>query len=133
MDGAAPSRPLVILVNGDAAVRRALGFSLQVEGYEVQVCCSAEALLALRLPDRRACLVLDRRLPDISGLEALRILRRRGVGLPVILLVGGLDRRLRAEARAVAAELLEKPLLGFALINAVQRAFAAQGVSAQMA
>ena len=125
-DGTTPARPLVVLAYNDPAVLRALTFALEIEGYEVEACDGAEALLAFSLPDRRACLVLNQRLPPLTGLQAVRILRERNVRLPIILTVGKLRLSERYAATALGVGLVEKPLLGEVLLEAIGAAFAAQ-------
>ena len=115
MDPAA-ERPVIVLVDDDRAVCAALGFALDLEGYSVTVCHSAEELMGLRLPDRRACLVVDERLPGQSGLAALDDLRRAGVTLPAALITTNPQPRLRAAAARAHVPILEKPLIGDALL-----------------
>jgi FixJ family two-component response regulator len=116
------SRPTVLFVDHDAAVRTALAFSLDLQGLDVTTCESGEALLLRDLPAERACLVIDARLPGISWLETLSQLRSRGVTLPTILVATNPGKDLRAAARAAGAPIVEKPLLGDALIAAICRA-----------
>jgi two-component system response regulator FixJ len=110
-----PSGATIVVVTDDAALRTALSFSLEIDGFRVTACRSAEDLLRLDLPSAAACLVIDERLEGLSGLEALETLRARGVSLPAILITSFADRRLRAGARRSGAGVLEKPLLGDAL------------------
>jgi FixJ family two-component response regulator len=113
-------RPLVYVVDDDVAVRRALAFTLDLEGFAVESCGSAEALLGLELQTARAFLVIDERLPDLSGLQALKRLRGRGVRLPAVLVTSHPTAALRAAATAAGAPILEKPLLGETLVQAVR-------------
>jgi FixJ family two-component response regulator len=126
MDDARPSaeHPLVVLVEDDEAVRAALKFTLEMEGFSVHPCRSAEDLSGLRLPDRHACLVVDERLPGQSGLAALLDLRRAGVTLPAALITTNPKPPLRAAAARAAVPILEKPLLGDALIGWLRGALA---------
>lgn len=117
--------PLVIIVDDDEAVRTALEFTLELEGFEVTTCESGEALLLRELPADRACLVIDERLPGISGLDALGQLRRRDVSLPAILMTSNPNAALRAAAKAAAAPIVEKPLIGDALTVAIRDALTA--------
>jgi two-component system response regulator FixJ len=117
-------RPLIVIVEDDAALLRALRFSLLIEGYRVAVRESGEALLGRRLPRTNACLVLDHRLPGVSGLAALDLLRRREVTLPAILITSQPARALRRLAAALGATIVEKPLLADALSDAIEIALA---------
>src|SRR5687768_12779507 len=126
-----PRRPTVFVVDDDAAVRRALAFALDLEGFEVETFESGEALL-LRSPSLAAdCLVLDERLPGASGLDTLRQLRTRRVDLPAILITSHPNAALRAAAAGAGAPILEKPLLGDALITAIHEALGATPPSAR--
>lgn len=120
------SHPLVILVDDDPAVRSALKFSLELEGYQVETCASGEALLAHHLPDHDACLVIDERLPGIGGLQALDELRRRNVSLPAVLITSNPKGILRQAAAAAGVPIVEKPLLGDGLSGMIREALAPQ-------
>lgn len=114
--------PLVIVVDDDAAVRRALKFALELDGYRVETCESGEALLLRELPRDAVCLVLDERLPGISGLDTLHQLRLRQVDIPAILMTSNPKPRLRAAAAAAKAPIVEKPLMGGALAGSIRTA-----------
>lgn len=118
--------PLVYVVDDDAGVRRAFAFALDLEGFAVESCSSAEALLRLQLQASDAFLVIDERLPGMSGLEALNQLRSRGVQLPAALVTSHPTAALRAAAAAAGAPILEKPLMGETLVEAIREGLAAQ-------
>ncbi|MBW8816015.1 MAG: response regulator [Caulobacterales bacterium] len=117
--------PTVFVIDDDAAVRRALAFALELEGFEVETFESGEALLLRDTPRLPGCLVLDERLPGISGLETLRQLRERQVDLPAILMTSHPNLTMRAAAAAARAPILEKPLLGETLARAIREALEA--------
>ena len=125
-DRAAPAdiRPVVIVVDDDEALLAALRFSLDLDGLRVVAHRSADTVIADTLPKTRACLVLDYRLPTASGLDLLVDLRAAGVRLPAILVTSHANPEVRRQVRAVGAVLLEKPLLGDALITAIHAALA---------
>lgn len=104
--------PRVLLVDDDAALRTALSFSLELEGFQVDTLESGEALLLRSLPTENACLVCDQNLPGVSGLEAIRQLRARGVVLPALLITSHPGPSVRAQAAAQGVVIVEKPLLG---------------------
>jgi FixJ family two-component response regulator len=116
------ARSLVIIVDDDAAVREALMFTLELEGFDVEGLGSGEALLQSDLPEVGTCLVVDERLPGMSGFEALRRLRLREVRLPALLMTSHPDFHLRAAARLAGLPILEKPLLGDVLSDAIRAA-----------
>ena len=113
---------MVIVVDDDDAVREALAFTWEMEGFGVECLGSGEALLMHALPARGTCLLIDERLPGISGFEALLRLRDRNVTLPAILMTSNPDRALRSAAQAAAVPILEKPLLGDAMTLAIRAA-----------
>lgn len=117
-------RPLIVVVDDDAAVCGALKFSLELEGFQVDVCASGEALLARELPGDHACLVLDQRLPGMSGLNALDQLRRRNVALPALLITSHPQAALRRAAEHAGVPIVEKPLLGDTLVRSIRAALA---------
>jgi len=123
-----PPRPVVVLVDDDTALRTALTFSLELEGYDVSACESGEALLAARLPKSHACLVLDYNLTGMNGLAALAELRRRDVRLPALLITSHPHAAMRQAALAARAKIVEKPLLGDALLGEIRSALAASPV-----
>lgn len=105
-------RPAVFVVDDDAAVRRALEFALDMEGFAVETYDSGEALLLRAPPTAPGCLVLDERLPGVSGLDTLHQLRARQVTLPAILVTSHPNARFREAAARAGAPIVEKPLLG---------------------
>src|SRR5215467_16263994 len=112
---------IVLVVDDDAAVRSALKFALEVEGFAVKLYAGSIALLAEQaLPDR-ACLVIDYRMPGVDGLELVRRLRARQVALPAILISGRVDDQLRHRATQSGIFcVLEKPRLDIALVESLQ-------------
>jgi len=118
------NRSIVFVVDDDAAVRRSLAFALDLDGFDVETLESGEALLLRELPSDNACLVIDERLPGVSGLDALRQLRARHVDLPAILVTSHPKPAFRAAAAAAGVPILEKPLLGDTLIAAIRQAVA---------
>ena len=120
MSSPRPSRPTVIVVDDDDGLRKALRYSLEIEGFNVVTCASGEGLLRLALPQTSACLVVDQVLPGLSGIDALEALRARQVDLPAIVITSSPDARLRARAVLADARLIEKPLLNDLLTRAIR-------------
>ena len=113
----------VLVVDDDAAVRAALKFALELEGFRVRLYDGPAALLAEEsLPDR-GCLVVDFRMPGIDGVALIGILRSRHVALPAIVISGRVDNALlrRAEQLGVS-RVLEKPLSDAQLVECIRNA-----------
>lgn len=111
----------VYVVDDDAAVRRALAFALDLEGFAVETYESGEAVLLRVLPESPGCLVIDERLPGVSGLDTLRALRARHVALPAILVTSHPKLAFREAAAKAGAPILEKPFLSENLISEIRQ------------
>lgn len=111
--------PTVYVVDDDDGVRRALAFALDLDGFEVETFESGEALLLRDGLDAAGCLVLDERLPGISGLDTLRQLRARQVALPAIFVTSHPKPQMRDAAARAGAPIVEKPLEAETLIAAI--------------
>jgi two-component system response regulator FixJ len=104
-------RHVIAIVDDDPGVRHSLRFLLETAGHDVEAYESAPRFLADADPARFACLVLDQRMPHLSGLDLLAHLRSCGVATPTLLVVStpAPDVRRRA-AELGALRVLEKPL-----------------------
>lgn len=109
---------IMALVEDDEAVLRALKFAFEAEGYIVHAFASAEAMLA-EAPDGCVCFVLDLKLPGMSGLDLYDRLRANGQAAPAILITTHPPNAVLARAAAAGVQVVEKPLLGQALTEAV--------------
>lgn len=118
-----PDLGLVLVVDDDAAVRAALKFALEVEGFRVRLYDGPAALLAERCLPERGCLVVDFWMPEIDGIALIGILRAQQVGLPAIVISGRVDKQLlrRAEQQGVS-RVLEKPLTDATLVECIRHA-----------
>jgi FixJ family two-component response regulator len=117
------SAEIAYLIDDDVAVREALTGFLNASGVEVVGFGSAADYLKHQRTDARACLILDLRLPDISGLELQRKLIG-GWGPPIIFISGRGDIRSTVQAmKAGAIEFLTKPINPEALVASVTAAF----------
>lgn len=118
-----PSSLFVHIVDDDKSIRDSLGDLLRSLDYEVKLYKSAAEFLDVTLPDAPACLVLDVRLPGISGLELQEYLTRLKVRLPVILMTGFGDIAMSVKAmKAGAVDFLTKPVRHQDLLDAVTAA-----------
>lgn len=115
----------VYIVDDDEAVRSSLRFLIRSVGLPAQVYASAADFLAAY--DRRdpGCLLLDVRMPGMSGLELQQELNRRGATLPVVFITGHGDVPMAVEAMQQGAfDFLQKPFRDQDLLDRVQRAMA---------
>ncbi len=101
---------LIHLVDDDAAMRRSLVYLLDSVGWQVVAYESAEAFLAGYQPGVPSCLVLDVRMPTMSGLELQRELNRHGDTLPVVFITGHAEVGMAVDAMKEGAfDFIEKP------------------------
>lgn len=115
--------PLVIICDDDASHNEATAELLLSADLESLGFTSAAEMLAADLPDRPGCLILDVRLPGLSGLELQAMLAQRGGSRPIIFLTGHGDVPMTIQAmKAGAADFLTKPVRAQALLDAVWQA-----------
>jgi FixJ family two-component response regulator len=116
-------KPVVFVVDDDASMRRALESLLRSVGHEVRLFSSAPEFMQAERVDAPGCLVLDVRLPGMSGLAFQQELTRAGVALPIIFITGHGDVPMSVRAmKAGAAEFLTKPFDDQVLLDAVHAA-----------
>jgi FixJ family two-component response regulator len=119
------SEPIVFVVDDDASVREAVKKLISSVGLRVETFGSTREFLDGKRPDSPACLVLDVRLPDASGLELQHALAEAGVQIPIIFITGHADVPMTVRAmKAGAVEFLTKPFRGQELLDAIQVAIA---------
>lgn len=112
------------IVDDDAAFRKAISRLLAAHGYQVAIYESAEKFLAATVSGR-GCLLLDVRMPGLSGLQAQAHLSRRGDLLPIIFLTGHGDIPMSVCAiKAGAMDFLTKPVHGQDLVAAIEAGLA---------
>ncbi|MBY0564608.1 MAG: response regulator [Hyphomonadaceae bacterium] len=114
-------RAVLALVDDDAPLRAALAFDLDIAGFQVSAFGDAESALAAAAEETWSCLIVDLKLPGMSGLDFAEELRRQGVVAPVILITTTPSRSTRARARAADLEIVEKPLLAGDLVRSIRR------------
>jgi FixJ family two-component response regulator len=112
--------PIVFVVDDEATVGVSIKRLLQSVGLEARHFTSASEFLRAKRPDVPGCIVLDVRLPDLSGLDLQQELATANVDLPVIFITGHADIRMTVRAmKAGAVEFLTKPYRDQALLDAV--------------
>jgi RNA polymerase sigma factor (sigma-70 family) len=113
--------PIVFVVDDDPSVRSSLKFLLSTVGLQVESFDSADAFLHKKMPDAPSCLVLDVRLPGLSGLDFQRELAARKTPIPIIFITGHGDIPMSVRAmKAGAVEFLTKPFRDQDLLDAVR-------------
>jgi two-component system, LuxR family, response regulator FixJ len=120
-------RAVVVVVDDDPAVRNSLKFSLEMEGFYVRSYANADELLSLGDLASCSCLVIDQRLPGMSGLDLIAALRARQVVAPAILITSHPSTALSEQAARTHVPIVEKPLLGNGLLDKIHDAVATQG------
>jgi FixJ family two-component response regulator len=117
------TKPIVFVVDDDLSVRRSTERLIRSAGLEVQTFTSAREFLKHPRPDRPACLVLDVRMPGLSGMDLQRELKQCGIHLPIIFITGHGDIPMTVRAmKAGAVEFLTKPFRSRGLLDAVRAA-----------
>jgi FixJ family two-component response regulator len=116
-----PQEPTVYIVDDDDAVREALGALLVSVCLRYESFASAEAFLAVANRQMRGCLLLDVRMPGMSGLELQRALQDQDIGLQVIIITGHGDVPMAVRAlKAGATDFVEKPFNEQDLLDRIQ-------------
>ena len=115
--------PTVFIVDDDASVGKALGRLLRCAGYEVEVFNAAAQYLARSAPQLPACLVVDIRMPGMTGVELQRRIAGTQLALPIVFITGHGDEVVRDQSLAAGAvDVLYKPVDDRALLAAIDRA-----------
>jgi FixJ family two-component response regulator len=111
---------IVFIVEDDASMRRALSNLLQSVGLEVELFGSASEMLESKLPDVASCLVLDVRLPGLSGLDFQTELANANIRIPIIFMTGHGDIPMSVRAmKGGAVDFLTKPFRDQDMLDAV--------------
>ena len=118
-----PESPTVFIVDDDGRMRAAMQRLLKTVGLRAESFATPQDFLRRKLPDAPSCLVLDVRLPGISGLEVQSKLNEAGTQIPIIFITSHGDIPMTVQAmKSGAVEFLTKPFRGQDLIDAIQQA-----------
>lgn len=121
----AEAKPKVFIVDDDQGVRESIKILMRSIGVESETFPSADAFLKAHSPDQSGCLVLDVRMPGMSGLELQEQLVSSGSTLPIIFVSAHGDVPMAVEAvKAGALDFVQKPFRDQELIDKIQDAFA---------
>jgi FixJ family two-component response regulator len=117
---ASAREPIVFVIDDDASMRRALANLFQSVGLRVEVFGSAPEMLQSKLPDVASCLVLDIRLPGLSGLDFQAELAKANIHIPIIFMTGHGDIPMTVRAmKGGAVDFLTKPFRDQDMLDAV--------------
>jgi FixJ family two-component response regulator len=117
--------PLVFLVDDDASVRKSLARLVKTAGYEAELFASVRDFLARAPYDGPCCLVLDVRMPGLTGLDLQEALRVAGQRLSIVFITGHRDVPVSVKAmKAGAVDFLTKPVDAETLLEAIRQAVA---------
>lgn len=120
------------IVDDESSTRRALGFMLQLEGYSTRIYDSAESFLNNDDTTLPGCVILDVRMPGLTGLELQREMISRNIDLPVIFVTGYADIDVAVESmRRGAVDFLLKPVESEKLLHAIRWALHADRLRRQ--
>ena len=117
------TRGTVFLVDDDPSVRKALQRLIRAAGYDVESFADAAGYLAAAPPSSPACIVLDLRMPAMTGFELQSAIAGTSRALPVVFITGHGDDTVRAQAlEAGAVDVLFKPIDEEELVSAIEKA-----------
>jgi len=118
-----PEEPIVFAIDDDASMREALSRLFRSVGMRADLCLGAQDFLMFKRPDAPACLVLDVRMPGLSGLDLQSELAAADLTIPIIFITGHGDIPMSVQAmKAGAVEFLTKPFRDQALLDAIHQA-----------
>jgi FixJ family two-component response regulator len=122
IDAAVTERSVVFVVDDDTAVQEALKDLLETVGLEARLFGSPLEFLRSERPDAPACLVLDVRMPDMSGLDFQRMMEQSNIQIPIVFITGYADVPMSVRAmKGGAIDFLTKPFRDQDLLEAIQR------------
>lgn len=125
MSDTSSAKPVVFVVDDDQAMRNSLKWLIESVGVHVESFSSADDFLAQYQAGRAGCLVLDVRMPGMSGLDLQEHLVNRNIQIPVVIITGHGDVPMAVRAmKAGAIDFIEKPFNDEVLLDAIRRAIA---------
>jgi FixJ family two-component response regulator len=121
MNGRAEPQSIVLVIDDDASLREALSSLFRSIGLQAKTFASAAEFLQFKLPDAPTCLVLDVRLPGVSGLDFQAELAKAHIDIPIVFMTGYGDIPMTVRAmQAGAVTFLPKPFREQEMLDAVQ-------------
>ena len=114
---------IIVIIDDDASFRRSAERLVRSAGHKAKIFASASEFLKARRPDAPACVVLDVRMPGLSGLDLQKMLAKTGIQIPLIFITGHGDIPMSVQAmKAGAVEFLTKPFSDQDLLDAIEEA-----------
>jgi len=122
------SKATIFIIDDDSAMQDSLNWLLKTVGYQVRAFLSAQEFLDAFTPEMRGCMILDIRLPGMSGLQLQQKMSADGIHLPVIIISGHSDIPMAVKAMQQGAmTFLEKPFRDQELLDSIQNALEQDG------
>ena len=119
------TQPIIYVLDDDVSIGRALTLLLKTHGFKIETFTRAADFLAAKHPKVPSCLVLDIRLPQMSGLALQEAMAARDLFIPIVFITGHGDIPMSVKAmQAGAIDFLPKPFTEKKLLNAIERALA---------
>jgi len=111
---------MIYVIDDDESVRKAFGRLLRSVNLEVETFSSAEEFLKAPKANKNACIIIDIRMPGLTGLDLQRKLKDQGIQIPVIVITASDDAQVREQARELGAvAFFRKPIDDQALLDAI--------------
>ena len=115
--------PIIFILDDEAEVARSLRWLIESVGYNTQLYTKADKFLASYQMEQAGCLIVDMRMPHMSGLELQSILIKRNITLPLIFITGHGDIAMAVQAmKAGAVDFLTKPINNQMLLESINKA-----------
>lgn len=116
---------MIYVIDDDESVRKAFKRLLRSVNLDVETFSSAEEFLKGQKPNKNSCIIIDIRMPGLTGFDLQRKLNDQGVGIPVIVISASDDAQIREQARELGAvAFFRKPIDDQALLDAISWATA---------
>lgn len=111
---------MIYVIDDDESVRKAFKRLLRSVNLEVETFSSAEEFLESQKPNKNACIIIDIRMPGLTGFDLQRKLKAQGIQIPVIVISASDDAQVREQARELGAvAFFRKPIDDQALLDAI--------------
>jgi FixJ family two-component response regulator len=118
-------RSMIYIIDDDESVRKAFKRLLRSVNLDVETFSSAEEFLKSQKPNKNSCIIIDIRMPGLTGFDLQRKLNDQGIKIPVIVISASDDAQTREQARELGAvAFFRKPIDAQALLDAISWAIA---------